>query len=305
MQSTLLRKAPGWLVLPLAVLVTGLGAWQGWMLWQRSAEPRDLPASTTSGVQPVEQRSVTELVPLHLFGQPRQEPAVVEQSTEDLPETNLRLTLRGVAATTAEETGGALIEGPDRETNFFRIGERMPGDVRLHAVFPNRVVLDRQGKLENLLFPEAFEEGTFVTVYEAPSADTGGETFYEEPQYPEPEYIEPVYPTNESGEPVINEAPPATEFPPTGEAAMSAVDPAIQAMPEPEPYVEEPPMEEPEPIVYQEEYEPAPDPEPVYEAPAASDDGNSAMDALEEQRKQEIRERLQRLREQIRQRSQS
>ena len=73
---------------------------------------------------------------------------------EQLPVTNLRLTLTGVLAGKNNIQAGALIEGPDRQTRSYRIDEEVPGGAILKQVYPDRVVLERSGRLENLIFEE-------------------------------------------------------------------------------------------------------------------------------------------------------
>jgi general secretion pathway protein C len=153
-------------VIVIAIIFTGLRAYSFWQDFNNSKL-----SVTFQQVQPADQatrRSPSELVSLHMFGRP---PTIVVPPPEeqaDLPETRLKLTLRGVSAAAVdryetEKTGpdyprerasGALVEGPDRVTEFFRIGANLPGNARLHAVYANRIVIDRKGKLENLSFPE-------------------------------------------------------------------------------------------------------------------------------------------------------
>jgi general secretion pathway protein C len=74
--------------------------------------------------------------------------------TENLPKTNLRLILRGALAADGEFPGSALIEHPDGETEVYMVGDSLPGDARLRTVLSNRVILERNGTLESLYFPE-------------------------------------------------------------------------------------------------------------------------------------------------------
>ncbi|ARU56886.1 type II secretory pathway protein N [Oleiphilus messinensis] len=113
----------------------------------------------------------------NLFGNPaaQTQPKPVQQDTENLPQTNLKLTLRGVSYSDENKVASALIEGPDRKTETYQIGESIAGNTALHAVYPQRVVLSRNGVLENLYFPEL--------------SDTGFVAFEPEPDpEPEPDY---------------------------------------------------------------------------------------------------------------------
>jgi general secretion pathway protein C len=99
--------------------------------------------------------------------------------TEKLPETTLKLSLRGVLAGKNNLQAGALIEGPDRQTNSYRIDEEVPGGAILKQVYPDRVVLERSGRLENLVFEETRPIGiqTQSVAREAPP------TFIPEPSH--------------------------------------------------------------------------------------------------------------------------
>ncbi len=90
--------------------------------------------------------------------------------TEKLPETSLKLTLTGVLAGKDNLQASALIEGPDRQTRSYRVDEEVPGGATLKQVYPDRVVLERSGRLENLIFVETRPIGiqTQIPNIEAP-----------------------------------------------------------------------------------------------------------------------------------------
>ncbi|WP_323751064.1 type II secretion system protein N [Marinobacter sp.] len=152
----------------VALAMVGITAWQGYQFWQSEQwaslpEPNvtiDSTANITDNVPQV------ELATLPVFGNssaPAQSPSA---NTENLPETNLRLALRGVLAADGEFPGSALIEDDKGNTEAYLVGKALPGNATLRTVFPNRVIIDRQGKLENLYFPET-EKSTGVFMAEA------------------------------------------------------------------------------------------------------------------------------------------
>ncbi|KZX77496.1 hypothetical protein A3715_01685 [Oleiphilus sp. HI0009] len=81
-------------------------------------------------------------------------PAAQITKQENLPKTRLRLTLTGVSASNDPKRAKALVEGPDRTTLNYAIGDQLPGNATLHAVYRDRIVLDRAGSLETLEFPK-------------------------------------------------------------------------------------------------------------------------------------------------------
>lgn len=87
----------------------------------------------------------------HLFGEKpvgREIPAV-----ESLPETQLNLTLSGVVASGGATGGGAIIAAPGGSEAFYAINAQLPGGAILKEVHPDRVVLERNGRLETLRLP--------------------------------------------------------------------------------------------------------------------------------------------------------
>lgn len=86
----------------------------------------------------------------HLFGQ-YQAPAEPELSElEEAPDTQLDLTLLGILAATVERGSRALINASNGEEKPFAIGDDVARNVTLQAIFPDRVILSRNGRLETL-----------------------------------------------------------------------------------------------------------------------------------------------------------
>lgn len=127
---------------------------------------------------------------------------VAEEITEELPATTLQLKLTGILATEENLLTGALIEGPNRDTDYYKPGDNLPGDAVLKQVHPDRVVLDRNGRLENLYFSEE---------YAAVSFDSA--------TYPEPQ--EEVY--NDANYTVENENPAPEAMPQVSEAQKYSI----------------------------------------------------------------------------------
>src|SRR5690606_13582858 len=154
-----------------------------WRDYQQFSRPP--VAVTAQSGSNITQRPIKQILGLNLFGSPAADAVGPVQTTEELPETNLQLTLRGISASGETDVGGALIEGPDRNTDFFRVGESMPGNASLHSVYANRVVIDRSGQLENLFFPDDLGSGSSVEAYSPPdeSYNQSYEQSYQEPAY--------------------------------------------------------------------------------------------------------------------------
>ncbi|WP_369602035.1 type II secretion system protein N [Hahella sp. SMD15-11] len=161
-----------------AILLVAMLAWlgfQGWTAWKQLGSWQNPPPVRM--IQPPAARTVEgeAIARVHLFGEPQ---AVTPEKSipEDLPETRLRLTLRGVADGSDGREEGALIDGPDGRTEFYRLGETVTGGALLKDVREDSVVLDRKGKLEVLRFPETSEtSGGFEVTAVAPDAADFGD----------------------------------------------------------------------------------------------------------------------------------
>ncbi len=78
-----------------------------------------------------------------------------ELQVENLPETELNLVLRGAFVGSSQETAGAIIENEDTKiTDHYYVGEKLADLAELKAIYADRVVLERNGLLETLYFPD-------------------------------------------------------------------------------------------------------------------------------------------------------
>ncbi|WP_028007838.1 type II secretion system protein GspC [Solimonas flava] len=143
------RKLPPLAVLLLVVAVAYLAAQLVWALmpvpeaarWQ--APPLPPPATSARA-----ETNVQALADAHLFG--AYQPAPSAQNAAEAPDTRLSLTLLGILSATAENESRALIGSSDGEEKPYAIGDDVIRGVSLQAIFPDRVVLSRNGTLETL-----------------------------------------------------------------------------------------------------------------------------------------------------------
>lgn len=86
-----------------------------------------------------------------LFGDyAAEQEAVAELATEDAPDTNLRLKLRGIVMMENPSLSRALIEPSNGELLSFATGMDVPGGAKIHRIHADRVLLKRAGRLETL-----------------------------------------------------------------------------------------------------------------------------------------------------------
>ncbi|NWN90549.1 general secretion pathway protein GspC [Marinobacter adhaerens] len=148
-------KVPVILAFIVGSAMVGAVTWQGYSFWQN--ENRQMVRAPHDGPRTLAEKPGAPAIPLaslDFFGAADANETETEENTENLPETNLKLVLRGVLAADGDFPGSALVEDGKNNTDVFLVGDELPGNATLHSVQPNRIILDRSGKLENLFFPE-------------------------------------------------------------------------------------------------------------------------------------------------------
>lgn len=88
---------------------------------------------------------------LNLFGRSKQEIAEEKTSPEKL--TNLRFILKGIFSTNDPKQGAVQIQNDRQQESNFTVGESVFGQATLDEIYPDRVILYRNGKYETLMMP--------------------------------------------------------------------------------------------------------------------------------------------------------
>lgn len=137
------------LAVQAAVIVTNLAG--------SSRLPKVAPATLvqTSQTQSVD---VAAIASSHLFGAPPIE-AAAGQDAANAPQSNLPLVLVGIIAADDPENGLAILGENAAGAKVYAVGDNVPGGAKLHSVFGDRVVIDRNGKLESLMLPRQLQPG--------------------------------------------------------------------------------------------------------------------------------------------------
>ena len=105
--------------------------------------------------------SLKDVSSYHLFGDAKKQ-AVVQQKVIDAPETRLRLDLKGVFASSNANEALAIISSNKGKDKTYHIGDKITGGAILHAVYADRIILKRNGKLETLRLPKSkVDSGAF------------------------------------------------------------------------------------------------------------------------------------------------
>jgi len=114
------------------------------------------PALQPSDVAGAEvSRDLSALLDSNLFGVEDQAAPVVT-AVVDAPDTTLSLTLKGILSREEDLNGSVIISANRGEDRNYRVGQTVEGadGATLHSVYSDRVLLDRNGRLETLRLPK-------------------------------------------------------------------------------------------------------------------------------------------------------
>lgn len=87
----------------------------------------------------------------NFFGFADAKPAIV---IDELPETQLELTLSGVFTALKESNAGAIIVDDKNQSKHYAVGDSLPGNAVLKSIHKNKVVITRNGIFETLYFAD-------------------------------------------------------------------------------------------------------------------------------------------------------
>lgn len=167
----------GLAVLALFVLTLGGGSGRLLTTLLHNVELSEEPINRESSSANIDPSSIAER---NFFGLASDKPVVDVQA---LPETKLELTLRGAFAAAEGEPATAIIEEDNRKVSeTYLVGDELPGDATLSAVYPDRIVLSRNGLLETLYFPSDASLAGVGTRSNANASPTSANTGASDPE---------------------------------------------------------------------------------------------------------------------------
>lgn len=159
----------------LVILVVYLGIVLAKLTWLYAWSDRPVPsvpsqvAGQSGGANRAPQMSIAGY---DFFGRAARQVAVAEAVRRSAPETGLRLRLEGVLIGQRPEDSGAIVAGSDGETEYYRVGESLPGNAELAEVESDRILIRRGGRYESLAFEEQLDSSAMVAETEVPTAES-------------------------------------------------------------------------------------------------------------------------------------
>lgn len=141
------HKGPAFAAVVFVLLIAWLLAQLTWAFL-----PQPKSAAVTYSQTPavsVRQPGAGKVADQHLFGAANQGGG----NLSNAPDTTLALTLHGiVAGKRAQDSRALIVANGDEEP--YAIGATVPGGAVIRAIFPDRVMLDRNGRVEALRLPK-------------------------------------------------------------------------------------------------------------------------------------------------------
>ncbi|AMQ90440.1 type II secretion system protein N [Marinobacter sp. LQ44] len=171
-QERLSRALANIILVALVVYLSSSAAKLTWLYaWSDRPVP-DVPAQL--GGQPGAQNRVPQasIAGYELFGRPEQQAGVAEVVRRSAPETGLRLRLEGVLIGQRPEDSGAIVAGSNGETEYYRVGETLPGNAELAEVESDRILIRRGGRYESLAFEEQLDSSVMVADAQVQAAES-------------------------------------------------------------------------------------------------------------------------------------
>lgn len=161
----------------LSVVLVVAIAWQlvqlTWLLLERGQHTAvPMPSVAVGNAVVRKGPDIQSIVDAHLFGVPQ---SAAERDPAAAPETQMNLVLSAVFASNDPAKGWAIIGESGATAKVIAVGEVVRQGTTLHAVYPDRVILDRAGQLEALALPVQSLAGLVAAPASAPRS--GGSQF--------------------------------------------------------------------------------------------------------------------------------
>ena len=165
-RALLVARAPQLAAGALALLLGVQAALILTRLAGASAPHADATPPPVTAVATPARLDIAAVAATHLFGNPPAPPPVDDAHA---PPTSIPLVLTGIMAAPDPRAGLAILGQTATTAKVYAVGERVAGGPLLHAVYVDRVLIDRDGRIEALMLPHQMM-GTGGALIRGPTA---------------------------------------------------------------------------------------------------------------------------------------
>ncbi|HET9329008.1 MAG TPA: type II secretion system protein GspC, partial [Steroidobacteraceae bacterium] len=137
-----------------AILIVALCAQAAFIVTDLAGGGRSVKPAAQAAVR-AHPLDLTAIVNAHLAG-------VAPQATpdgQDVRPSNIPLVLTGTIAGNDPQNGLAILGQTPQTAKVYAVGDNVPGGAKLHSVYSDRVVIDRNGQLESVALPRQINAG--------------------------------------------------------------------------------------------------------------------------------------------------
>ncbi len=135
------------------VLALAIGVQAAFLVTGLSTGAAKAPLATPAAAhRPVDVAAITNA---HLFGAA----PLPKQDASNAPATSMPLVLTGIIAGNDPQNGLAILGQTAQSAKVYAVGDTIAGGPKLHSVYIDRVVIDRDGQLESLALPHQMNAG--------------------------------------------------------------------------------------------------------------------------------------------------
>jgi general secretion pathway protein C len=145
-RSLLLRDGPR---IATWVLAIALGVQAALILTDLAGPSRRAATAPRGAPARAHTTNLAALTNAHLFGMA----PVARGDDANAPQTSMPLVLTGIIASNDPQNGLAILGQSAQTAKVHAVGDSVPGGAKVHAVYIDRVVIERDGQLESLMLP--------------------------------------------------------------------------------------------------------------------------------------------------------
>jgi general secretion pathway protein C len=155
-----------WIASRLAALTWGLLPHE-----EQPAQPVIAATGSVPAKPDPDRMLIRQLPGWHLMGEVTIAAEPVRIATPvDAPDTQLKLTLKGALSSDDKVHARAIIADQRGQDEHYAIGATLPGNAELSAIYPDRVILQRNGRYETLRLPTDIAPGNVYSAAATPAA---------------------------------------------------------------------------------------------------------------------------------------
>ncbi|WP_084188408.1 type II secretion system protein GspC [Salinisphaera hydrothermalis] len=172
-------RAPDIANLILIALIALAAARLFWLVWPEPPAQAVAPSGADASSRAASSQSIDidAIAGAHLFGeQPAADSKADQVKQIKAPETHLNLELTGIVSDSRGQRSRALIKNPKGKQDSYKVGQSIVSGVKLHAIYTDRVILDRSGHYETLTLESIKKIRSMTGISRSPAAAAPADT---------------------------------------------------------------------------------------------------------------------------------